>query len=569
MRRAIRRGGWLAASLAAMTSSCAIAAAQATTPVKTGQVAAAGGQPTASAATAPSASPLAGRIAAILAPDSVARDHWGIQVTTLDGSVLYSLNEGQLFQPASNAKLFTTAAAMALLGPNSTVATSAGVNGVFTGKEYVKGDVYLFGDGDANLSGRAVPYAPNTDEAFDPLRALDRFAAEIAQTGLKTVDGNVVGISHGVDQRYPIGWNLDDLVWGYAAPVSMLSINDNQLKLTISPATEMSGRAVISIAPDVPYYTIVDEVMTGDLKSPAVINVERTPGPRELRVYGRIGLKTAPVVEHISIDDPAEYAAIALKQLLGQHGVTVTGRGLAEHVPSEDARSFREISRQPVDLNGPPWGWSVAGAYLCQPPCNPANPPRSMNLKVHTSPRLLDDVVLTNKESLNLHAELLLRRLAVVGTHDPSDNTFAEGARVVRQFLINAGVDGDDFVFYDGSGLSGDDLVTPRATAKLLSFAAHDAKTGEPQPWFAAWKASLPVGGMDGTLAGRFTQAPLKGHVFAKTGTLGEARALSGYLDAASGRTIIFSILVDNHLPNTTEDRDAMDRIVAAIQAAE
>jgi D-alanyl-D-alanine carboxypeptidase/D-alanyl-D-alanine-endopeptidase (penicillin-binding protein 4) len=512
---------------------------------------------------------LSRKIAALIAQPAVARDHWGIQVTRLDGTALYSLNEGQLFQPASDAKLFTTAAAMALLGPNATVTTSAGVNGVFAGKEYVKGDVYLFGDGDANLSGRAVPYAPDTDEAFDPLRTLDGFAAEIAQTGLKTVDGDVVGIEHGTDQRYPIGWNVDDLVWGYAAPVSLLSVNDNQLKLTIAPAAEVSSHAVIAIAPDVPYYTVVNQVMTVDTKDPVGINVERTPGSKELRVYGRIGLKTAPQTEHISIDDPQEYAAIALKQLLERHGVTVTGRGLAEHALNEDARSFREISRQPLNLNGPPWGWSVAGDYLCQPPCNPANPPRSITLKDHTSATLLEDVVLTNKESLNLHAELLLRRLAVLGSHDPSDTTVAEGARVVRQFLINAGIDKDDFVFYDGSGLSGYDLVTPRAVAKLLSFAAHDPKTGAPQPWFAPWKASLPIGGVDGTLADRFTTAPLKGHVFAKTGTHSEGRALSGYLECASGQTVIFSILVDHHLPGDNADRDAMDKIVAAIAAAE
>jgi D-alanyl-D-alanine carboxypeptidase/D-alanyl-D-alanine-endopeptidase (penicillin-binding protein 4) len=124
-------------------------------------------------------------------------------------------------------------------------------------------------------------------------------------------------------------------------------------------------------------------------------------------------------------------------------------------------------------------------------------------------------------------------------------------------------------VFYDGSGLSGHDLVTPRAIAKLLSYVAHDPKTGTPQPWFAAWKASLPVGGVDGTLADRFTAAPLKGHVFAKTGTMGEANALSGYLDCASGQTVIFSILVGNHLPGDSADRDAMDKIVAAIAAAE
>jgi D-alanyl-D-alanine carboxypeptidase/D-alanyl-D-alanine-endopeptidase (penicillin-binding protein 4) len=106
--------------------------------------------------------------------------------------------------------------------------------------------------------------------------------------------------------------------------------------------------------------------------------------------------------------------------------------------------------------------------------------------------------------------------------------------------------------------LSGHDLVTPHATTQLLQYAST-------QPWFAEWKASLPVGGVDGTLAGRFTKAPLRGHVFAKTGTLGEARALSGYLDCASGRTVIFSIMVDNHAPHSRADEDAMDKIVAAI----
>jgi D-alanyl-D-alanine carboxypeptidase/D-alanyl-D-alanine-endopeptidase (penicillin-binding protein 4) len=143
------------------------------------------------------------------------------------------------------------------------------------------------------------------------------------------------------------------------------------------------------------------------------------------------------------------------------------------------------------------------------------------------------------------------------------------GLTALREYLPHVGIDPGDFTLVDGSGMSGHDLVTPRAVAKLLSFAAHDPKTGAPQPWFAAWKASLPVGGVDGTLADRFTAAPLKGHVFAKTGTMGEANALSGYLDCASGQTVIFSILVGNHLPGDSEDRDAMDKIVAAIAAAE
>lgn len=165
--------------------------------------------------------------------------------------------------------------------------------------------------------------------------------------------------------------------------------------------------------------------------------------------------------------------------------------------------------------------------------------------------------MVTNKVSQNLHAELFLHQLgaAVVG-----DGSTAQGARVVRAFLEKAGVDKDDFVFFDGSGLSGHDLVAPRATAKLLQYAST-------QPWFTDWKRSLPVGGEDGSLADRFGKTPLAGHVFAKTGTLSEARALSGYLVCASGRTVIFSIMVGNHTPGTHADREVMDKIVAAIAA--
>jgi D-alanyl-D-alanine carboxypeptidase/D-alanyl-D-alanine-endopeptidase (penicillin-binding protein 4) len=181
-------------------------------------------------------------------------------------------------------------------------------------------------------------------------------------------------------------------------------------------------------------------------------------------------------------------------------------------------------------------------------------------LAQHISAPLADDVVVTNKVSQNLHAELMLHQLGLAVTGNGST---AQGVRVVRSYLMTkVGIDKDDFVFYDGSGLSGHDLVTPRATAKLLQFAAA-------QTWFADWKASLPVGGEDGTLASRFGKAPLKDHLFAKTGTLGEARALSGYLECASGRTVVFSIMVGNHAPGTSADRDVMDRIVGAIAAAE
>jgi D-alanyl-D-alanine carboxypeptidase/D-alanyl-D-alanine-endopeptidase (penicillin-binding protein 4) len=143
-----------------------------------------------------------------------------------------------------------------------------------------------------------------------------------------------------------------------------------------------------------------------------------------------------------------------------------------------------------------------------------------------------------------------------------TDGSFEQGTRVVRQFLVNAGVDDGDFFLYDGSGMSFYDRIAPRALTKLLTYAAR-------QPWGESWRAALPVAGVDGTLADRFKGSPVKGRVQAKTGTLNEVNALSGYLTAASGKTLVFSILVNGHLPGSDAELHAIDRIVEAIAAAE
>src|ERR1700760_1362348 len=146
---------------------------------------------------------LARTIAGLLEGPEVSRDHWGIAVTAMDGAPIYLLNEGQLFQPASNAKLYTTAAAIALLGPETTFETRIVARGVMEETTALKGDVVLVGAGDANLSGRAIPYvapaatpkpAPGASPLpeVNPLRYLEAMADQVAATGLKVVNGDVV-----------------------------------------------------------------------------------------------------------------------------------------------------------------------------------------------------------------------------------------------------------------------------------------------------------------------------------------------------------------------------------------
>ena len=500
---------------------------------------------------------------AITTAPAAARAHWGIAVTTLDGTPIYGLNEGEFFRPASNNKLFTTAAAMHLLGSETRVSTSVSAPAPSKNKT-IQGDIVLHGAGDANISGRAFPYvspgerkriaAALADQGRavplpDPLQYIDQMAASIAPT-VRQITGDVIGDDTLWPwEPYANDWSIDDAVWGYGAPVSALTVNDNQLELTVQPAISVGKPATVTIVPDVGYYEVHVDVHTAAAKSPANIRIDRAPGSRTVRVVGTVAVD-APYSDEIAIEDPTEFAAMAFKAALEAHGVKVDGKAIARHRLDDDLSGFSTESHAPIPTL--PTKAVVAGNVgpaICLDACSVK--------ATHDSPTLADDVKLTLKVSQNLHAELLLRRLgAAYGT----GGSTAQGARVVRQFLLNAGLEGDDFVFYDGSGLSGHDLVTPRATARLLTYATQ-------QPWFPQWKASLPVGGEDGTLAGRFAKPPLKDHLFAKTGTLSEARALSGYVDCASGNTVIFSVMVDNHAPNTPADREAMDSIVAAIAA--
>ena len=569
-------------SLAALAALCLPAIAQTTPPDTAPQPAAASpapsvppapDQPPAAPAYLPYAS-LPAQIADLLADPAVSRDHWGIMVTALDGARIFALNETQLFQPASNAKLFTTAAALALLGPGQRFTTRVEYESSGQKEKTVRGNVTIIGDGDANFSDRVLPYRSPADAiaspvpAVTPLRYLADFADQIAAAGVKHVTGDIIGDDTIFPwEPYPADWSIDDTVWGYGAPVSGLTVNDNQVLVTVTPGKTPADAPNVKWPDGIPTYYQLDTtgLYTGPRKSTNHLEFTRDAGSKLLHIYGSIAADSEPDTEQIAIADPAEFAAVALKSLLEARSVKVDGVARANHRISVLSPGFLMESNQPIPnlpaAISPEESSRYTGRAICADNCDAA-----IDLQ-HTSASISEDVVLTNKVSQNLHAELLLHHLAMMyGDRNRDggrfDGSTVEGARVVRQFLINAGIDPNDFVFYDGSGLSSHDLVTPRATAKLLQFATA-------QPWFADWKASLPIAGEDGALESRFPNPPLKDHLFAKTGTLGEARALSGYLDCASGRTVIFSILVDNHLPGTTADRDVMDKIVAAIQAAE
>jgi D-alanyl-D-alanine carboxypeptidase/D-alanyl-D-alanine-endopeptidase (penicillin-binding protein 4) len=500
---------------------------------------------------------LARRIAALLAAPDLAQAHWGISVTTLDGRVLYAKNDAQLFAPASNAKLCTTAAALALLGPTARPVTRVLANGAIDAQGVLRGDLILQGNGDATLSGRTYPYQLHTERPVAPLAALESLADQVAQRGLRVVAGNVIGDDTAFpDERYGSGWAWDDLTWGYGAPVSALTINDNAVYLNVFPGAHTGDPVTAIWNPEEAgsYYMLENSARTAGAQ-PA-LGVDRQPGSKTVRLFGTLPITSAGKHYALAIEDPAEFAAIVFRQMLQARGVRIMGQALALHRPSTDAEHFSAEQRAPVSL---PESLPVRAPLRLAPA-----PPGAAVLAEHNSVPPLEDITVTNKASQNLHAELLLRLL---GRQYGLDGSAAQGTRVVRQFLLNAGVNPEDFFFYDGSGMSTQDLIAPRALTQLLRYAAA-------QSWGAEFRSTLPVGGVDGSLAGRFLRTPLQGRVFAKTGTLREVTGLSGYVRARSGKMLAVAILCNAHRPDAKSHTGeanavaAIDSILAAIAAA-
>ena len=463
---------------------------------------------------------LAKRIDARMDAPPFDRQLWGVAVVDDKGRLLHGRNERRLFIPASNSKIVVAAVASALLPPDWTVLTSlyAGgpvVNGV------VEGDLVLYGRGDPTMDRRC--YATDTTAAgvcdTDAFARLRELADTLRSRGIREVRGDLVG-----DGSYfePLTVNPDwkgfDLNWWYAAPVSGLGFNDNSLDFTWGPGPDTGAPAAISLSPDLGDITFENRTVTVEPggESDMGDRFYRIPGTMHVWAEGTVARDHRTETESFAIPDPNLFTGLALRKMLGEAGIAVTGttRSTTDSMLYRSARS---------------------GAPLAEV--------RSRPLRDWVFPIL--------NTSQNWFAEMLLKQL---GRRFGSAGSWEEGLAVERRFLIDSvKVDSTEFSLLDGSGLSSSNLVTPLAFVRILRYIRS-------HPGYATFAAGLPQAGHTGSLRMRFVGTPLEGRVRAKDGSIGGVNSLSGYVELAEGRVLTFSVQANHHT-------QARGRILAAIDS--
>lgn len=439
---------------------------------------------------------------------------WGVVVRSLQtGETLYAQNPRTFLMPASNMKVVTMAAAADRLGWDYTFQTRIVAVGT-VGAGILRGDLVIVGSGDPSLGGR-----PTAGPAI-----VDAWADQIQAAGITAIDGRVIGDDNLFDDAaLGTGWAWDYLSAGYAAPIGALDFSENVVRVVLKPGAAAGDPVTAEVRPDTSGLALEVTAHTGARDTELDLSLSRLPGSPTLRVSGSIPLGRAEITRTVSVDNPTMFMAGALRRALVAKGITVSGEA--------------------VDVDALPSAPDLAEART---------------LVTYTSPTLAEIGKVLLKVSQNLYADTLLKKIGQPAT-PPGPATTAAGIKAVQDVLARWGLAEDRYLQVDGSGLSRYNYLTADVLATVLARVAADERLR------TAFTDALPVAGVDGTIASRMKDTRAQGNARAKTGSIANARALSGYVTSADGEPLVFSIIVNNfNVPQS--DADAIiDRAVVRL----
>ncbi|MEJ7622771.1 MAG: D-alanyl-D-alanine carboxypeptidase/D-alanyl-D-alanine-endopeptidase [Pyrinomonadaceae bacterium] len=458
--------------------------------------------------------------ARVFSPE-VRRGRVGVKIVShKTGKVIFENDSDKYFMPASNMKNFTVAAALERLGPDFRFVTSVYAAAMPDATGTIQGDLRIFGRGDISISTAFT--------GVDYYKGLDNLADKIIAAGVKRVEGGIIGDdTHFKGFAIPGTWEWDDLQWYYGAEISALPLNDNAVDLAVTPGSP-GGPCIVMISPANSLMQITNLCTTAASSVKRDLRVFKKLDRNSLEISGMMPVDDGGMKRSVAFTRPAELFVALLKQRLEAKGVTVKG-GARILPPNIKPETQAEIAR----LESAPF--SLIAAKTMKP---------SQNMYTET-------ILWT----LGEYARSRTSYPTVGGVSGGALDSSELGIGEVKSFLSGIGVPSDGIRQYDGSGLSRHDLITPSAVITLYDYMSKRSRYSQ------AWRDSLTIGGIDGTLSNRFKGTAAAGNIRGKTGTIDQVSALSGYVKTAGGEELIISLLV-NGVAETRQRTALIDEIV-------
>ncbi|WP_266171798.1 D-alanyl-D-alanine carboxypeptidase/D-alanyl-D-alanine endopeptidase [Dyella subtropica] len=473
---------------------------------------------------------LAARIDAHIGQPRFAGASWGIAVVSLNnGRTLYAHNADQLFQPASTAKLYTAALTLSELGADYRIPTRL-LAGDKLRHGTLDGPLILYGMGDPTLGADA--------STVDWANQLSR---QLAERGIQHIKGDLIADdTYFAGPSMGSGWEAIDLQSWFAVPSSALSVQENQVDVTITPAAREGHTAMVSLEPAGAVPAVVNRMTTSAPKLRNDINLYRAPGDNTLYAFGNIAARSPAQRFKLAAVDPAQLAGDQLLKALARHGIKIQGHLRVLHWP-QSSEALRADTSTVAEVLSPPVGEILQRGLK-----------HSQNLYL---------------QNLLLIAGVRAQADAMQGPAPPVGFLTTEnwGIRSLRQLLDRMGVAPTASLIEEGTGLSRRDLSTPNAMTQLLAFLAA-------QSYATTLREALPLAGVDGTLQWRMRNTPAENNVQAKTGSMNLVHCMAGYVTTAGGERLAFAIMLNNYdpppgSPGASRDVDAIAVMLAGLRA--
>ena len=426
----------------------------------------------------------------ILSRPQLSRSHWGIEIQTLSGKSLYSLNGDKFFIPASAAKLLVSAAGLLELGADYQIKTPI----YSVGSPPNLTSLRLKGQGDPSIT----------------TQSLKNIVHQLQAKGVKRIENLIIDDSYFEPPAINPTWEWLDIHSYFATAVNSTILNQNAVTLTLLP--QQIGQPVKYFWSDAiaaRQWQVVNQAVTGQADIDYDIEIDGDLGKPRLRLRGELAVNEPPDIWDLAIVDPAQYFLESLRLHLERAGIEV-GRGTVSERSQKNQGETETLA-------------------IVSPPLQ----------------QILKEI---NQKSNNLYAEALGKILA-------KKLKVETATEAIEISLSKIGIEFDEYILVDASGLSRQNLIAPKTLVELLQLMSQLSQD-------KSYRQTLAIAGNSGTLKRRFHDTSVSENFWGKTGTLTGIGTLSGYLDVDRYSPLVLTIIVNNSELNSNTIREAIDKIV-------